>query len=150
MCRTHPRLVSYRDAIPDCVVAGSRLYSHSHDTLANIVKNVLLHYLYVYGKKTAMNTTQSLKIYELLNVQFGQPERARQFTEAIEAVVDEKISEGNKAYETLFHKDLEVLRLEYKEGMARRKQNHSLDRRLYYRSCRPHYCAVKAAVLKLL
>ena len=62
-----------------------------------------------------MTATQSLKVYELLNAQFGQPERARQLTEAIEAVVDEKVLEWNKTYEALFHKDLEVLRQSIKK-----------------------------------
>ena len=66
-----------------------------------------------------MTATQSLKIYDLLNAQFGQPERARQLTEAIEAVIDEKVSEGNKSYETLFHKDLEIMRAELKEQGSR-------------------------------
>ena len=35
--------------------------------------------------------------------------------EAIEAVVSEKIKEGNKRYETLLHKDLEIVRLEARE-----------------------------------
>ena len=57
-----------------------------------------------------MTATQSFRIYELLNAQFQQPERARELTEAIEAVVNERIAEGNKSYEVLIHKDLEILR----------------------------------------
>lgn len=57
-----------------------------------------------------MTATQSLKIYELLNAQFQQPDKARALTEAIEAVIDMKVAEGNKTYEALLHKDLEILR----------------------------------------
>lgn len=62
-----------------------------------------------------MTAAQSLKIYEILNRQFGKPDEARQVVGAIEAVVSEKVDEGNKRYETLFHKDLEIVRLEAKE-----------------------------------
>ncbi len=57
-----------------------------------------------------MTATQSLKIYELLNAQFQQPEKAHALTEAIEAVVEEKILEGNRKFETLLNKDIEILR----------------------------------------
>lgn len=63
-----------------------------------------------------MTAAQSLKIYELLNMQFAKPEVAKQLTEAIEAVIDEKVADGNKTYEALLHKDLEILRLEMNSG----------------------------------
>ena len=58
----------------------------------------------------SMNAAQSFKIYELLNDQFQQPERARQLTEAIESVIDEKVDKGNTTLESSLKKDLEILR----------------------------------------
>lgn len=48
----------------------------------------------------------------MLNARFQQPEKARELTEAIEAVIDMKVSEGNRVYETLLYKDMEILRSE--------------------------------------
>ena len=66
-----------------------------------------------------MTATQSLRIYELLNAQFQQPERARQLTEAIEAVIDQKVEDSSKKYEVLNRKDLELIRVEVKEQGSR-------------------------------
>ncbi len=66
-----------------------------------------------------MTATQSLRIYELLNAQFQQPERARQLTEAIEAVIDQKVEDSSKKYEILNRKDLELIRVEVKEQGSR-------------------------------
>lgn len=70
---------------------------------------------YIYAVFILMTAAQSLKIYEILNRQFGKPDEARQVVEAIEAVVSEKVDEGNRRYEALLHKDMEILRLEAKE-----------------------------------
>ena len=60
----------------------------------------------------SMNATQSLRIFELLNEQFQKPEKARALTEAIEAVIDEKVSTGVDNHKSLLSKDLELLRQE--------------------------------------
>lgn len=74
---------------------------------------------YIYAGSQAMTAAQSLKIYEILNRQFGKPEKTLQVVEAIEAVVSEKTEEGNKRYETLLHKDIDLLRLERAEKITR-------------------------------
>ncbi len=65
-----------------------------------------------------MTANQSIKIYEILAGQFSQPEKARELTEAIEAVIAEKVEEGNKNYEVLLHKDLRILKSENEEKLA--------------------------------
>lgn len=68
-----------------------------------------------------MTATQSFKIYELLNAQFQQPEKAKQLTEAIEAVIDEKIQSGQQQFESSFRKDLELLRSDLRTEMREQK-----------------------------
>ncbi len=63
-----------------------------------------------------MTAAQSLKIFEILNQQFGQPEAARQVVEAIEAVVDEKVVQQTREFERIVNKDIEALRLEMRFG----------------------------------
>lgn len=70
-----------------------------------------------------MTTSQSLKIYKLLNEQFKQPEKARQLTEAIEAVIDEKVQKGTILFESAFRKDLEIFRGDIRTEM----RDHKVD-----------------------
>ncbi len=65
-----------------------------------------------------MTANQSIKIYEILAGQFSQPEKARELTEAIEAVIAEKVEKGTKDYEVLLHKDLQILKSENEEKLA--------------------------------
>ena len=51
-----------------------------------------------------MTASQSLRIYELLNNQFQQPDQARQLTEAIEAVIDQKVEDSNKNMKPLIER----------------------------------------------
>ena len=74
---------------------------------------------YIYATLSTMTAAQSLKIYKILNRQFGKPDEARQVVEAIEAIVNEKIEEGNKHYEALLHKDIDILRSELGEKITR-------------------------------
>ena len=81
---------------------------------------ILQHYLLAY-LCSVMTATQSFKIYELLNAQFQQPEKAKELTEAIEAVIDEKVQAGTRQFESSFKKDLEILRSDIRTEMREQK-----------------------------
>ncbi len=66
-----------------------------------------------------MTVAQNLKIYEILAAQFGQPERARELTEAIEAVVSEKVTESNGRLESILRKDLEIVEARIKSELSK-------------------------------
>ena len=74
-----------------------------------------------------MTAAQSLKIFELLNQQFGQPEAARQLVEAIEAVVDDKVGEKIVGFERSLNKDIEALRQEMRATFATKEEVAKLD-----------------------
>lgn len=57
-----------------------------------------------------MTATQSVQLYQILQQHFGQNENAAKAVSAIEELVDQKVETGNKRYEELLHKDLEILR----------------------------------------
>ncbi len=57
-----------------------------------------------------MSAAQSVQLYQILQEHFGQSENAAKAVSAIEAIIDEKVDTGNKRYEELLHKDIEILR----------------------------------------
>ncbi len=59
-----------------------------------------------------MTATQSLKIFQILNVHFKNDADATKVVEAIEAVVDEKISTKTELFEKIVTKDVDSLRQE--------------------------------------
>lgn len=80
-----------------------------------------------------MTATQSFRIYELLNAQFQQPQRAQELTQAIEAVIDEKVETGHKQFESIMKKDLEILRVDILGTMRveMREQKSELLKTIY-------------------
>ena len=66
-----------------------------------------------------MTATQSVQLYQVLQEHFGNTGNAAKAVTAIEAIIDAKVEDGNRQYETLLHKDLEILRSEMKEQNSR-------------------------------
>jgi biotin operon repressor len=59
-----------------------------------------------------MTATQSLKIFQILNVHFKNETDATKLVEAIEAVVDEKVGSKTEVFEKIVTKDIDSLRQE--------------------------------------
>jgi len=64
-----------------------------------------------------MTATQSLNLYNLSLRYFKNEADATAFVKELEFVIDDKVMVGNKNYENLLHKDLEIIRGE----MARKE-----------------------------
>ncbi len=68
-----------------------------------------------------MTTAQNIRIYEILQKHFGDSEEARAVVSAIEAVVDEKVTEKQTAFASANAKDLELMKAELKMEIANSK-----------------------------
>ena len=77
-----------------------------------------------------MTAAQTLRLFEILNAQFGQPEAARQVVEAFEAVIDEKVEQKTTGFERSFNKDIESLRQEMRMTFATKDEVTKLDVKL--------------------
>lgn len=83
-----------------------------------------------------MTASQSVQLYQILQQHFGQSENAAKAVSAIEEIIEQKVDNGNKRYEELLHKDLEILRSEMDrklEGMRveMREQKSEIMRTIY-------------------
>jgi hypothetical protein len=61
-----------------------------------------------------MTATQSLQIYEILNLHFKSKEDAKAVVQSIEKVIDEKVEDKTIVFEKIVTKDIDVLRNETK------------------------------------
>ena len=73
-----------------------------------------------------MTAAQSLNLYNISLRYFKNEADAASFVKEIEIIIDGKVEEGNKNYEALLHKDLEIMRSE----MATKKDLYQISEKL--------------------
>jgi len=66
-----------------------------------------------------MTSSQSLQIFEILNVHFKNAEDAKKSVYSIENVIEEKVDKQSELFEKIIHKDINILRLEMQSDTAK-------------------------------
>jgi len=66
-----------------------------------------------------MTSSQSLQIFEILNVHFKNAEDAKKLVYSIENVIEEKVDKQSELFEKIIHKNIDNLRLEIKTDFAK-------------------------------
>jgi len=70
-------------------------------------------------KFSKMTSSQSLQIFEILNVHFKNAEDAKKLVYSIENVIEEKVDKQSELFEKIIHKDINILRLEMQSDTAK-------------------------------